>query len=171
MENEISKGSSFFERMSSVVTKATGSSAAFIVAFCVIIIWGLTGPVFGFSNGWQLLINTGTTITTFLMVFIIQRGQNKDSLAIHLKLNELIVAQEFASNHLVAVEDISEAELKVLHKFYKHLALMSKEEMTIEESHSINEAEMHHERTSSAIKGRRKKNKTKKINSVKKFEL
>src|SRR5438045_2408646 len=120
---------SVFERMSSSVTRASGSTAAFIVALFVILIWLFTGPLFHFSDTWQLVINTGTTIVTFLMVFLIQRTQNKDSIAIHLKLNELVVAHEFASNRLVAVEDISEADLKVLRKFYKHLAELSSKEL------------------------------------------
>ena len=80
------------------------------------------GPLFRFSDTWQLVINTGTTIITFLMVFLIQRAQNKDSLAIHLKLNELVAALEGASNRLIDVEDLSEAELKVLRRFYRGLS-------------------------------------------------
>ena len=78
----------FFNSFSTIVTKATGTPWAFIIAFLVILIWGITGPIFNFSDTWQLVINTGTTIITFLMVFLIQRMQNKDSKAIHLKLNE-----------------------------------------------------------------------------------
>ena len=137
---------SVFERISSRVTQASGSSAAIIIAFSTILIWGVSGPFLGFSNTWQLIINTGTTITTFLMVFLIQRNQNKDSVAIHLKLNELILAHALANNRLVSVEDFSEEELKVLQKFYKHLAHMAKNELSLEESHSIEEAAAHHER-------------------------
>jgi low affinity Fe/Cu permease len=146
MKNKTSKGLSGFEKMSSAVTKASGSTPAFMAAAFVIIAWLVTGPVFKYSDTWQLVINTGTTIITFLMVFLIQRSQNKDSIAIHLKLNELIVAQELASNHLVAIEDISEDELKVLQKYYKHLAGMTMKEQTIKESHSIAVANAHHER-------------------------
>jgi low affinity Fe/Cu permease len=146
-----------FEKISSAVTKATGSTAAFIIAFFVIIIWLISGPVFKFSDTWQLVINTGTTIITFLMVFLIQRSQNKDSIAIHLKLNELVVAHELASNRLVAVEDISEDELKVLQKFYKHLAQMTLNELSVEESHSINVANAHHKRKTAAAKSAGKK--------------
>lgn len=146
------KSPSVFERMSSSVTKASGSTPAFIIALSVIIVWITTGPVFQFSDTWQLVINTGTTIITFLMVFLIQRNQNKDSIAIHLKLNELLVAHEFASNRLVAIEDISEEELKVLQKFYKHLAQMTLKEMSLEESHSLIQAQSLHERKSSATK-------------------
>ncbi len=137
-------GPSGFEKMSSVVTKASGSTPAFIIAFLIIIAWLISGPFFHFSDTWQLAINTGTTIVTFLMVFLIQRSQNKDSIALHLKLNELVVSHEFANNRLVSVEDISEDELKVLQKFYTHLAQMSKNELSVEESHSINQAnELH----------------------------
>lgn len=94
-----------FEKLSIIITKASGSTVAFIIAFFIIIGWLICGPIFNFSDTWQLVINTGTTIVTFLMVFLIQRSQNKDSIALHLKLNELIVAQEIASNRLVSVED------------------------------------------------------------------
>lgn len=124
------------EKISSIVTKASGSSAAFVIAFFIIITWLLSGPIFNFSDTWQLVINTGTTIITFLMVFLIQRSQNKDSIAIHIKLNELLVAHEFASNRLVSVEDITEKELKALQLFYKQMALLTKNEMSLEESHS-----------------------------------
>lgn len=146
------KSPSVFERMSSAVTKASGSTPAFIIALTVIIVWLITGPIFHFSDTWQLVINTGTTIITFLMVFLIQRNQNKDSIALHLKLNELLVAHEFASNRLIAIEEISEEELKVLQKFYKHLAQITLEEMTLEESHSLIQAQAHHVRKSSAAK-------------------
>ena len=144
------KKPSGFEKMSIIATRASGSTAAFIIAFLVIIVWIITGPVFNFSDTWQLVINTGTTIVTFLMVFLIQRSQNKDSVALHLKLNELIVAQEIASNRLIAVEDISEEDLKVLQLFYKHLAEKAKKELSVQESHSINEANAHHERKKTA---------------------
>ena len=122
MKRKTPKSPAGFEKMSILVTKASGSTAAFIIAFFIIIAWLISGPLFKFSDTWQLVINTGTTIVTFLMVFLIQRSQNKDSIALHLKLNELIVAQEIASNRLIAVEDISEEDLKVLQKFYQHLA-------------------------------------------------
>ena len=146
-----------FEKMSIAVTKASGSTPAFVIAFFVIIVWLISGPFFNFSDTWQLVINTGTTIVTFLMVFLIQRSQNKDSIALHLKLNELIVAQEIASNRLVAVEEISENDLKVLQAFYDHLAEKAKSELSVEESHSINEANAHHERKTIARKENPKK--------------
>jgi low affinity Fe/Cu permease len=156
MKNKNQNNKSVFEKVSSVVTKATGGSAAFLIAFLVIIIWIITGPVFNFSDTWQLVINTGTTIITFLMVFLIQRSQNKDSIALHLKLNELIVAQEHASNRLVSIEDISESELKVLHKFYQHLAQLTVNESSVEESHSIDIANALHERKIKSSKSTRK---------------
>src|SRR5688500_19144540 len=103
--------SRLLERLSHQATKATGTSYAFLIALATIAIWAITGPLFGFSNTWQLVINTGTTIVTFLMVFLIQRAQNKDAIAIHLKLNEIVAAMEGASNRLIDVEDLSEAEI------------------------------------------------------------
>ncbi len=153
MKSKTPKSPSGFEKISILVTKASGSTAAFIIALFIIIAWLISGPIFNFSDTWQLVINTGTTIVTFLMVFLIQRSQNKDSIALHLKLNELIVAQEIASNRLIAVEDISEEDLKVLQKFYKHLADKTKNELSVQESHSINEANAHHERKNTAAKG------------------
>lgn len=91
------------------------------------------------------------------MVFLIQRSQNKDSIAIHLKLNELVVAHEHANNRLISVEDISEDDLKVLKKYYKHLAQLALNELTVEKSHSIDEANMHHERKGTAKKIRKDK--------------
>src|ERR1700744_2873978 len=116
------------ERFASSVTKATGSTAAFIIAFLLIVVWGATGPVFHYSENWQLIINTGTTIITFLMVFLIQKSQNKDSLAIQLKLDELVAAHEFASNRLVNVEDMTEDDLKVIQKYYARLSDITKNE-------------------------------------------
>ena len=104
----------FLERMSHLVTLWSGSSGAFALAALVIAVWLVTGPLFGFSDTWQLVINTGTTIVTFLMVFLIQRAQNKDAMAIQLKLNELVAAVTGASNRLIDVEDLSEEELTQL---------------------------------------------------------
>lgn len=133
------------EKFSTVVSSATGSSAAFLVAVLLILVWLITGPIFNYSDTWQLVINTGTTIITFLMVFLIQRSQNKESIAIHLKLNELVAAHSKASNRLVSVEDLTEEELRVLRKFYAKLASMSKEEDNMQQTHSIEEAEELHE--------------------------
>src|ERR1700740_1427751 len=105
------------------------------------IIWAVSGPFFHYSENWQLVINTGTTIVTFLMVFLIQKAQNKDSLAIQLKLNELIAAHEFASNRLVNVENMTEDELKVIQKYYARLSEFTKKEENLQQSHSIDAAE------------------------------
>src|SRR5689334_15959601 len=102
------------ERFASAVSRAAGSTAAFIAASLLVIVWALTGPFFHYSENWQLVINTGTTIITFLMVFLIQKAQNKDALAIQLKLNELVAAHEFASNRLVDIENIPEEDLKII---------------------------------------------------------
>src|SRR4249919_2391928 len=118
----------FFDQMATKVTKASGKPAAFIIACLLIIVWGVTGPIFHFSDTWQLVINTGTTIITFLMVFIIQQTQNKDTTAIQLKLNELIAATATASNRLVDVEDLTAKELETLKKFYIQLSELSKNE-------------------------------------------
>ncbi|MDQ6608458.1 MAG: low affinity iron permease family protein [Bacteroidota bacterium] len=135
----------WFEHTASVITKVAGSSYAFLTAVLVIVIWVATGPVFHFSDTWQLVINTGTTIITFLMVFLIQHSQNKDSLAIQLKLNELIAAEERASNRLIVVEDLSQDELEVLKKFYVRLSQLAREGNDLHSSHSVDEAEGVHE--------------------------
>jgi low affinity Fe/Cu permease len=140
------------ERFSGMVARWTGSSGAFAIAVAVIIVWAATGPLFGFSDTWQLVINTGTTIVTFLMVFLIQRAQNKDALAIQMKLNELVAAIAGASNRLIDVEDLSEEELQVLHRYYAKLARMAKHEENIGKSHSIEEAQQRHRRKLKAAK-------------------
>jgi low affinity Fe/Cu permease len=131
----------FFDSFSTKATKLTGSPWAFMIALGAIIIWAATGPLFGFSDTWQLIINTSTTIITFLMVFIIQQTQNKDTTAIHLKLNELIASNKFASNRLVDAEDLTEEELQVLKKFYIRLSSLAEKEDDIKASHSIDDAE------------------------------
>lgn len=129
------------EKFATAVSRVTGSTGAFIIALVLVILWGATGPFFHYSAGWQLVINTGTTIITFLMVFLIQKAQNKDSLAIQLKLNELVAAHEFASNRLVNVESMSEEELKVIQKYYSRLSQLTKHDESLQQSHSIDEAE------------------------------
>ena len=140
----------FFEGLAQAITHATGSAKAFALALGVIVAWAFTGPLFGFSDTWQLVINTSTTIVTFLMVFLIQQSQNKDSLAIQLKLNELVAALDGASNRLIDVESLSEHELQVLHAHYGRLASMAKASANIGESHSIDEAERRHHRKAGA---------------------
>ena len=129
------------ERFAGQVMRATGSTSAFIAALVIVIAWAVSGPFFHYSETWQLVINTGTTIITFLMVFLIQKAQNKDSLAIQLKLDELVAAHEFASNRLVNVENMSEEDLKVIQKYYSNLSKMTEKEESIHQSHSIDEAE------------------------------
>jgi low affinity Fe/Cu permease len=133
------------EKFSRLATQATGTSAAFILALTIIVVWGITGPLFHFSDTWQLVINTGTTIVTFLMVFLIQRSQNKDALAIHLKLNEIVAALEGASNRLIDVEDLTEAEIKTLHQHYRKLIELSKHDTKLTATHSVEEATVRHE--------------------------
>ena len=132
------------EDLSSTATRWTGSTPALALAVGMLLVWVATGPIFHYSDTWQLVINTGTTIVTFLMVFLIQRTQNKDALAVQLKLNELVAAVHGASNRLIDVEDLSEHELEVLHRFYRRLAAISKKEEDLGKSHSIEEAQQRH---------------------------
>ena len=141
-----SKLGQLLELFSMRATQATGTSTAFILAVLVIVVWVISGPIFDFSDTWQLVINTGTTIVTFLMVFLIQRAQNKDALAIHLKLNEIVAALEGASNRLIDVEDLTEDDIRILHQHFQRLARMSKEDETIGQSHSVEEATSRHQR-------------------------
>ena len=134
----------FLERFSMRATEWTGSSLAFGVALAIIVVWILTGPLFGFSDTWQLVINTGTTIVTFLMVFLIQRAQNKESKIVQLKLSEIVAALQGASNRLIDVESLSERELEVLHRHYQQLARLAAEESDLLTSHSIDEAHRRH---------------------------
>jgi low affinity Fe/Cu permease len=126
------------------VTRKAGSPVVSIIAFLLIIVWAFTGPLFNFSDTWQLVINTGTTIITFLMVFIIQQSQNKDTSAIQMKLNELIACNEKASNRLIDIEDLTEEEIQLLKKFYIKLADKAEKEMDLHSSHSLDEAEENH---------------------------
>lgn len=138
------KKQNIFERIAQGATIFAGSTTAFIIALSIILIWLISGPIFNFSNTWQLIINTGTTILTFLMVFLIQRTQNKDSKAVHLKLNELVAALKGPSNRLVDVEDLSEEELDTLGKYYKNLAKLAKKERDLTKTHSIEESHKRH---------------------------
>ena len=141
-----SRVGTLLEQLSSSVTRWTGSAPAFAIACLVVLVWLVSGPVFGYSDTWQLVINTGTTIATFLMVFLIQRSQNKESLAMQLKLNELVAAMRGASNRLIDVEDLSEQELHLLHDHYGELARMAKSDVNLTQSHSIEEARQRHRR-------------------------
>src|SRR6218665_1495029 len=108
-----------FDAFATASAKATGSTTAFILAGLTVVLWAVTGPLFNYSETWQLVINTGTTIITFLMDFVIQQSQNKDTAAIHMKLNELIASSSKASNRLVDLEDLTEAEIEAVRKYYQ----------------------------------------------------
>ena len=118
-----------FERFARVVADLSGSSWAFILAFVVIVVWAVTGPLFGYSDTWQLVINTGTTIVTFLMVFLIQHTQNKDTHALQLKLDELIRATEGAHNALINLEELSEEEITTIRARYHELAAAARKDL------------------------------------------
>jgi low affinity Fe/Cu permease len=163
------KKKNLFEQFANWATNATGSSSAFIIAISVIIIWAIIGPVFKYSDTWQLVINTGTTIVTFLMVFLIQKTQNKDSKAIHLKLNELLASHQGASNRMVDIEDLTEVELDQLHKFYVQLSDLAEREDDITCTHSIDAAEENHRMKLSHLQSKThyvnaRKNRSKKSN-------
>ncbi|WP_454766135.1 low affinity iron permease family protein [Cupriavidus campinensis] len=144
-----------FDRFAGGVTRQVGSPAAFVLAVAVVVVWALTGPIFGYSETWQLVINTGTTIVTFLIVFLIQQSQNKDSVAVHLKLNELLASHKPASNHLISIEDLDEDELHQLVIFYRHLADLADKEGGVKRSHSIDEANENHAAKARARRERR----------------
>ncbi|WP_089820169.1 low affinity iron permease family protein [Kaistella treverensis] len=131
----------FFDNFANWASKFTGSPGAFIGAAVIVLLWAISGPIFKFSETWQLVINTGTTIITFLMVFLIQKSQNKDSKAIQIKLNELIAAHEKASNRIVDIEDLTEKELDRLHRYYEKLSELAQEDNDLHISHSIDAAE------------------------------
>ncbi len=109
----------FFRKFAHKTSTIVGSPWSFIVAVGIIVVWAVTGPLFHFSDTWQLVINTSTTIVTFLMVFLIQNTQNRDAKAIHLKLDELIRAMEPARNHMVDLEDLTDAELAQLEQEFR----------------------------------------------------
>jgi low affinity Fe/Cu permease len=132
------------ERFSGLMTEWTGSTGAFVAAVALIAVWLLSGPLFRFSDTWQLVINTTTTIITFLMVFLIQRPQNKDAQAVALKLNELIAALEGASNRLINAENLPEGDLRTLHLHFQELVKLAERDASLTKSHSIEEAEARH---------------------------
>lgn len=142
--NKIISRGMFVEHFAFKITRAAGSSGACITAFLLVLTWLLCGPLFDYSEKWQLVITTGGTVITFLMVFLIQKSQNKDSLAIQLKLNELVAAHEYASNRLVDIENMTEEELKIIQKYYTKLSGFAKQEDSPHQSHSIDEThELH----------------------------
>ena len=114
--------SEFFSQAAQWTSRQCGRPLTFGVAFAIVVAWGITGPIFNYSDTWQLIINTGTTIITFLMVFLIQNTQNRDSAAVQLKLDELIRVSEAARNKLLTLEDLTEAELDQLKKSFAKIA-------------------------------------------------
>lgn len=132
------------ETLASSVIRMTGSNMALIFCFGIVILWGIDGFFTHFSQRWETLISTVSGVITVLMVFLIQKAQSKDSLAIQLKLNELVAAHELASNRLVDVEGMTEEELRVLQKYYTKLSKFAKEQDTLNESHSIDEKREEH---------------------------
>ncbi len=130
----------FFENFANKITCLSGKPISFLVAFGFVLVWGITGPIFKFSDTWQLVINTVTSIVTFLMVFLIQQSQNKDSQAIQLKLNEVVAALKGASNRLINIEDLSDEELKILKSYYNQLSDLAEKEESIVEAHSMEDA-------------------------------
>jgi low affinity Fe/Cu permease len=146
-----------FEVFATKVTKATGSTPAFLTSLSVVIVWAACGPLFDYSETWQLVINTGTTIITFLMVFLIQKAQNKDSMAIQLKLNELVACNEYASNRLVDIEDMTEDEMVVIQKYYRKLSELTKKDADLHHSHSLDEARADHAEKVKKVKSKRNK--------------
>lgn len=162
MKTKKQKKSSAFENFATKTSKAAGSTTAFIGAFLIVVGWAISGPIFNYSETWQLVINTGTTIITFLMVFLIQKAQNKDSLAIQLKLNELVASNEYSSNSLVDIESMTEEEMIIVQKYYHRLSALAKKEESIRSSHSIAEADEQHERKDKSRTKNRTRNITKK---------
>jgi low affinity Fe/Cu permease len=143
---EQGKLSENLEGLAAKVTGWAGGNWGFGLAALAVVVWAACGPFFQYSQNWQLVINTGTTIITFLMVFLIQRSQNKESRAVQLKLNELVAAVEGASNRLIDVENLSENELETLRGHYQTLAELAQACENITESHSVEEATSRHQR-------------------------
>ena len=112
----------FFAKFATKTAHATGSPIAFLLCVLLVVVWAVSGPLFDFSETWQLVINTGTTIITFLMVFLIQNTQNRDTMALQIKLAELIFVMHGAKNKLATVEDMSDEDLERLHEEYRHRA-------------------------------------------------
>lgn len=119
--DEVKKSPASFRKFATKTSKMVGSSRAFMFAILIVLVWAITGPAFGFSNTWQLVINTGTTIVTFLMVFLIQNTQNRDTKAINLKLDELIRAVKGARMGLVNLENLTDDELQILEEAFKEI--------------------------------------------------
>ena len=140
MSGTSSENVSGFERLSNLISSYSGSTPVLLAAAGLILLWAITGPVFHFSNTWLLVVNTGTSIITFLMVFLIQKAQNKESIAVQLKLNELIAANNTASNRLLNIQDLSEEELNVLYEHYRKLVDLTHKARSKSKSHSVEDA-------------------------------
>jgi low affinity Fe/Cu permease len=123
------RSTGFFTRFAKWTSRIAGQPAAFAIAVAILLLWAVSGPLFGFSDTWQLIINTGTTIVTFLMVFLIQNTQNRDSEALHVKLDELIRATKAASNALLDIEDLEEKDLDKIRADYEALAARARHEL------------------------------------------
>src|SRR6202790_4241732 len=136
--------SHFIEKWSSKITQGAGSTIALVFAFMLVLIWSLSGLIFHYTEHWALVMGTGSSLITFLMVFLIQKSQNKHSLSIQLKLNELVAANELASNRLVNVEGMTEEELMVIQKYYSRLGEFAKKQDNLQQSHSIDEVHEKH---------------------------
>ena len=115
-----------FNKLAQITAKFTGNPLCFCLAAALVLVWAVTGPIFDFSEGWQLVINTGTTIITFLMVFLIQNTQNRDTEAMQIKLDELIFVSRMANNELLDLEELEEAELDRLRQRYEDMAKQAK---------------------------------------------
>jgi len=135
------KFSTLSDKFSTAITELSGNRFSFVIALVVVLGWAVSGPVFGYSEKWQLAINSITSIVTFLMVFLIQQSQNKNTNAQQLKLNELIAANKFASNRLVSAENMTVEELKELKEFYTNVARFAAEDKDLFSSHSLDKAE------------------------------
>jgi len=140
MSTPANENISGFEKVSNTITTYSGSTPVFVIAVGLILVWGFSGPIFHFSNTWLLIVNTGTSIITFLMVFLIQKSQNKESIAVQLKLNELIAANNSASNRLLNIQDLSEEQLNTLYEHYRTLVELTQKAKSNTKSHSIEDA-------------------------------
>lgn len=130
----INRKNSWFTKFTKKVAHIAGLPATSLIALLIIIVWAISGPIFGFSDTWQLVINTGTTIITFLMVFLIQNTQNRDTMALQLKLDELLRATEEAQNSMMDLEELEEHELEVILKKYRALAARERKRLRSDKS-------------------------------------
>jgi low affinity Fe/Cu permease len=137
---EEKKASWLFNNLSGDILKVSGSPVTFLCALLIVLIWGIAGPFCHFSDTWHEVMNTGITIITFFMVFVIQQAQNKDTMSLQMKLNELIAATKGASNRVINIEEMSEEELKTLKKFYAKLSDLSEKDGNFGAAHSVDEA-------------------------------